>query len=187
MENDDLISGLKKGENEAFEILIEKYSGLVFNLSIGILRNREWADDISQEVFIEVFRSISKFKEESSLETWIYRITLNKCLNFEKKQKRFELMDGFKLLSLEKKEYWIREQSHPGIPEERKVMERWIYGQIRKLPESQRIALTLHKIQGMRQTEIAEVMDVSISAVESLVFRAMKNLKKMAKKEGLLN
>ena len=98
----ELINLLKQGDREAFKTVVETWQDMVFNTGLGILQNEEDAEDIAQEVFIQVFESIHTFKEESKLSTWIYRITVSKSLdNIRKKKAKkrvpkfaFEYLDG---------------------------------------------------------------------------------------------
>ena len=79
MEEKKLIKNLREGDENAFRLLVDKYKNFIFNTSISIIQNTEEADDLTQEVFIQIYKSINKFREKSSLSTWIYRITLSKC------------------------------------------------------------------------------------------------------------
>ena len=100
MEEKDLIEKLKSKDEEAFRYFVDQYKKLVFNTSISIIQNSEDADDLSQEVFIQIFKSIEGFKGKSSLSTWIYRITISKSLEYvryKKRKKRFTyLMNLFR-------------------------------------------------------------------------------------------
>ena len=83
----------KEGDENAFRLLVDKYKNFIFNTSISIIQNTEEADDLTQEVFIQIYKSINKFREKSSLSTWIYRITLSKCyehLRFKKEKEIFK-------------------------------------------------------------------------------------------------
>ena len=84
----EFIQSLQQGNQQAFAELVELYKNKIFNTAIGILQNEHDAEEIAQEVFIEVFRSIKNFKNDSSLSTWIYRITVNKSLDHIRKSKR---------------------------------------------------------------------------------------------------
>jgi RNA polymerase sigma-70 factor, ECF subfamily len=185
MKDEDFIERLRRGESKAFEQLVDEYSKKVYNLCLGFLRDPDWSDDIAQEVFIEIFKSIKNFRKEASIGTWIYRITVNKCLSFERKRKKIELMDYFHLIGLEKKKFWMREALHPGIEETERSLEKWTFRKLELLPESQRIALTLNKIKGLKHPDISIIMGISISAVESLIFRAKEKIRNWAKKEGI--
>ena len=92
MEEKSLIKNLKVGDENAFKFLVENYKGFIYNTCLSIIQNTEEADDLTQEVFIQIFKSIKGFKGNSSLSTWIYRITISKCfeyLRFKKRKKRF--------------------------------------------------------------------------------------------------
>ena len=93
MEEKNLIKNLKLQDEDAFKYLVENYKDFVFNTCISIIQNIDDSDDISQEVFIQIYRSINNFKEKSSLSTWIYKITVSKCfeyLRFKKRKKDFK-------------------------------------------------------------------------------------------------
>ncbi|MEL7002774.1 MAG: sigma-70 family RNA polymerase sigma factor [Bacteroidota bacterium] len=175
-----LLPSLQQGEEAAFKTLVESFQDRVYNTCLGVLRNAEDADDMAQEVFIEVYRSVNKFKEESSLATWIYRIAVNKSMELirmRKRQKRFAW-----LTSLFGKEDLYGEKHadfvHPGVQLENQERSKILFDKIEDLPENQRVAFVLHKIEGLAYSEIADVMKLSVSSVESLMHRAKKNLKK---------
>jgi len=146
-----------------------------------MLQNEEDAEDVAQEVFIQVFQSISQFKGDSKLSTWIYRITVSKSLEFIRKKrtkKRFGFVSGlfgneYLLDQSGKKEFY-----HPGVAMENRELSAILFKSINGLPENQRIAFILHKLEQISYQEVAEVMQVSLSSVESLIFRARQNLQK---------
>jgi len=84
----DLIDGLYSGDKESFRYLVKEYQNKVFSLAYSFVKIHQEAEDIAQEVFIEVFQSIKKFRKEASLSSWIYRITVNKSINRYKRIKR---------------------------------------------------------------------------------------------------
>jgi RNA polymerase sigma-70 factor (ECF subfamily) len=148
---------------------------------MSFVPNKEDAEDIAQEVFLEVFNSIDKFKGKSKLTTWVYRITTNKCLEFIRKRntkKRFAFLQSItgNVLPLDKTTYFT-EINHPGIQLENKELNETLFKAINSLPESQSVVFTLHKIDGKSYDEIAEITNKSLSSVESTMFRAKKNLK----------
>ncbi len=179
MDEKELISGLTKGNEEAFRLLVDTYKDRVFNTSLGLLKNAEDAEDISQDVFIEVFRSIEKFRGESTLSTWIYRITVTKSLDAirrKKRKKRFAFVTSI----FGREDETINEPAefrHPGIDAENTELSGILFAAIEKLPQNQKIAFTLSKLEDLSYKEISEVMNVSIPAVESLLHRAKNNLK----------
>ena len=174
----DDIDGLKRGSEHAFSQLLGAYSKKIFNLCLSILQNQEDAEDATQEVFSTVFLSVKEFKGESKLTTWLYRIAINKCQEHIRKKSRKKRF-GF-LTSIDSSEKALLSPSffHPGVELENKERSAILFAAIDKLPENQKLAFTLHKIEGVSYEEIAEVMNTSISSVESLMFRAKQNLKK---------
>jgi RNA polymerase sigma-70 factor (ECF subfamily) len=178
-----LIEQLKLKNTAVFSKLIDTYQQKVFGTCLSFVPNKEDAEDLVQEVFLEVFNSISKFKGNSILSTWIYRITTNKCLEFIRKQKTKKRTGFLKPLfsqdfSIDKTNYFT-EFNHPGFLLEAKELNETLFKAINKLPESQALIFTLHKIDGKSYQEIAEITDRSVSSVESVMFRAKKNLQKL--------
>ena len=181
MSDKEFIEKLKEGKQEAFSQLLDKYQQKVFGTCISFVPNKEDAEDIAQEVFLEVFKSISKFKGNSKLSTWIYKIATNKCLEFIRKKntkKRFAFMQTITGTEtpLDKTRYFT-EFNHPGILLENKEKSAIIFKAINTLPETQRVIFTLAKIDGKSYQEIVEITGKSLSSVESVMFRAKKSLK----------
>jgi RNA polymerase sigma-70 factor (ECF subfamily) len=146
-----------------------------------MLQNLEDAQDVTQEIFITIHLNINEFKEESSLSTWIYRISVNKCLEFIRKKNRKKRSGIFRSIFSSDGEKAIENHSdfmHPGIQLENKERSIILFRAIALLPEQQQTAYVLHKLEQVSYNEIADVMQVSLSAVESLLFRAKQNLKK---------
>ena len=124
MEEQKFIKLLKEGKQSAFNRLLDDYQQKVFSTCISFVPNKEDAEDIAQEVFLEIFKSISRFKGDSKLSTWIYRIATNKCLEFIRKKntkKRFAFMQSIlgNEIALDKTTYFT-EFNHPGIVLENK-------------------------------------------------------------------
>lgn len=164
----------------AFSQLLDAYQQKVFGTCISFIPNKEDAEDVAQEVFLEVFKSVSKFKGDSKLSTWIYKITTNKCLEFIRKKntkKRFVFMQIIlgNEIPIDKTSYFT-EVNHPGILLENKEKSAIIFKAINTLPESQRVVFTLAKIDGKSYQEIIEITGRSLSSVESIMFRAKKGL-----------
>lgn len=180
MADKDLIEALRQGKRHAYEQLLDDFQDLVFNKCLSFVPNREDAEDIAQEVFVEVFKSIKNFKGEAKLATWIYRITTNKCLEFIRKRntkKRFAFMQTLlgNQQPIDKMNYFT-EFNHPGVQLERKEQSEYLFRAIDQLPENQKVVFTMHKIDGMSYKEVSAITQKSISSVESLMFRAKKNL-----------
>lgn len=169
------IQELKNGDPSAFNLLVSSLSPKVLNLSYRLIGNRSDAEDLTQEVFMAVHEGIHKFKEESLISTWVHRITLNKCNEHIRKinrKKRKGTMIPIDFLSAEIKHEC--QSDEPLLSEERENM---LLIALQKLPENQRVAFQLYNNEEYSYIEIAEKMQVSISAIESLLFRARKNLK----------
>ncbi len=171
----ELLDALVNKQEDAYRYIIEKYRNPLIRLCRGFTGSTEDASDLAQEIFLEVFQSVSKFKGQSSLSTWIYRIAVNKSINFKR--------DKGKRSSENESELHVA----TGVPGEgadadesiiRKDHARALHTAIDKLPENQKTAFILSKYEEMTYTEIAEIMKTSVSSVESLLFRAKKNLQK---------
>jgi RNA polymerase sigma-70 factor (ECF subfamily) len=169
---------LKSGNDLAFAELVSVYKKIVLNICYRFLLNREDAEDVSQEVFVEVYHSIKNFREDSKLSTWIYRIAVSKSLDELKKQSRKKRITSLgKTLGIEKIALWMAGTDQPDKSfEDREDLDQIIKA-LNRLHESQRIALTLSKIEGYTNTEIAEIMQTTLTAVDSLIYRAKQNLK----------
>ena len=180
MTETEFVQQLKNQTRASYSILLDDYQQKVFATCISFVPNREDAEDLAQEVFVEVFNSIHKFKGNSKLSTWIYRITTNKCLEFIRKKntkKRFAFLQSLTGNDFEiDKTNYFTEINHPGIVLEQKETSETLFFAINQLPEAQRIIFTLNKIDDKSYKEISEITDKSISSIESLLFRAKKNL-----------
>jgi RNA polymerase sigma-70 factor (ECF subfamily) len=159
---------------------------MVYNLILSFLQNTEDAEDVTQEVFIEVFRSLNKFKGNSTISTWIYRISVNKSLDFLRKKnrkKRFAFINS--LFTNEDKNQEIIQVAnfeHPGVLLEQKENARILFKLINELKENQKTAFILFHIEELSQKEIAEIMGISSKAVELLIRRAKLKLKEKIEK-----
>ena len=140
------------------------------------------AEDIAQEVFITVYKSILSFNEKSAISTWIYRITVNKCLDHIRSQKR-QKRQGFlsQLFNKDTGEPIIEKPDfiHPGIVAENREKAQYLFKAIKALPENQKTVFILTHIEDLPQKEVAEIMEISLKAVESLLQRAKTNLRKL--------
>ena len=172
----------KKNKDKAFNYLVDAYSSKVFNTCINLLRNKEDAEDVTQEVFTAIYLSLNTFSGGSKLSTWIYSIALNKSKEFLRKKTR-KKRSGM-MMTIEKDDSHIVptatiEFNHPGILLENKERTQVLFDAIDELAENQKIAYTMHKIEGMSYTEIAELTELSVSSIESLMFRAKKKLQQL--------
>ena len=184
MEQPELIIQLQQGNPSAFKQLVDECEDMVFNTALGIVQDEDDADDITQDVFVQAYQSISSFKGDSKISTWLYRITVNRALDHEKKKKRRKRLGfmGFLSGNREHEVDSIPEFDHPGVLLEKKESAADLFNALKQLPDNQRIAFTLHKLEGQANREIAEIMGISLQAVESLMARAKRNLESILKK-----
>jgi RNA polymerase sigma-70 factor (ECF subfamily) len=181
----ELIQGLRNGDETAFRYLVDTYQDRVYNTAIGIVQNAEDAEDVAQEVFIQVYRSIHSFKGESKLSTWLYRIATTRSLDLLRSRKSKKRFGFVQRLFGEGNEpiYDPPDFNHPGVSMDRKENAARLFRAIAQLPENQKIAFTLHKLEDLSYQEISEVMQTSVPAVESLMHRAKQNLRKILEKQ----
>jgi RNA polymerase sigma-70 factor (ECF subfamily) len=168
----ELLRRIKGGDEEAFEELVKRFQGQVFNTIYRFRGGEPWeAEDLAQEVFLRVWRSIKGFKEKSSLSTWLYRIVINVCLNHRAKMKKrpYGTDDEEKVSA--------PSASRPDVQWEKKIKGEILSRAILTLPETQKMAFILSQVEGKSYREIAQIMGCSVSAVESLIFRARQNMR----------
>lgn len=181
MTESELVEGLINQNKIAIQYLVDHYQKDVIKTAYYFVAIMEDAEDLSQEVFLEVFRSISRYKKNASLSTWIYRITVNKSLDHLRRQKRRNIFnqvksfiqvshDGTNVISKEQPTLDTRNEDN----EKRQILDM----AVNSLPENQKIAFILNKYEEMAYKDIAEIMNLSVSSVESLLHRAKLNLQK---------
>lgn len=164
-----------------FEEIYDSYKKAIYNLALNYLQNAEDAEEITQDTFVTVFKNINSFQEKSQLSTWIYRIAINKSIDFirsKKRQKRFAKFTELFKSNNEEVEHLSSNFDHPGVLLEQKENIARIFNAINDLPENQKTALILSKLENKSQKEVAEIMNLSPKAVESLIQRAKVNLLK---------
>ncbi|MFL5763961.1 MAG: RNA polymerase sigma factor [Bacteroidia bacterium] len=164
----------------SFQQIYEQYKNKVFNTVLSYLHNTEDAEEVTQDVFIEIHKNLNSFEGRSQLGTWVYRIAVNRSLDFIKaknRKKRFAFIS-----SLFNDAGELRHDNpdffHPGVALENKEKSATLFKAIEQLPENQKTAFILSKLEGLSYAEISEVMQTSVSAVESLLVRAKQNLQK---------
>ena len=183
MNEQELIELVKKRDRIAFKTLVETWQGMVYNTALGILQNAEDAEDVSQEVFIQVYESISSFKGESKFSTWLYRIAITKTTDHirkKKRKKRFAFVQSL----YGKNDGEIIEPPdffHPGIHLENKENGAILFKAIEQLLPNQKAAFILSKTEDLSYKEIGEIMNLSEAAVDALLQRAKNKLKKILK------
>ena len=180
---EELIIQLQQGTAQAFKTVVETYQDMVYNTTLSIVQNETDAEDITQDVFVQVYQSVKEFKGNAKLSTWLYKITISKALDHEKRKKRkkrFAIIESFFGDRYKENNYPV-EFNHPGVMLDNKEKASELFKALQLLPNNQRIAFTLNKVEGLNNYEIAEIMDTSFYAVESLVARAKLGLKEKLK------
>ena len=167
----EIINQISQGDKIAFKEFYALYSNKVYATALHYLQSIPDAEEVTQDVFLSIFNNASSFKGNSSVSTWVYRITVNASLNFLKRRKRrrFLIFDDYK------KE--IPDFNHPGIIEENIENAKLMYKAIDSLPDTQKTAFILGLIEDKPRQEIAYIMEISLKAVESLLQRAKANLR----------
>lgn len=184
MQESELLHHIKQGNSKAFFELVALYKQRVLNTCYRFLLSKEDAEDVSQEVFVEVYQSIHSFRAESSLATWIYRIAVTKSLDELKKRKRKKRITSIgRMLHLDDVATWLTggKKADEALYEKESLKE--IYSALDQLPDNQRAAFTLSKVEGYSNGEIADILQTSVSAVEALMHRAKKRLSEILSKE----
>jgi len=176
--DEELMAATAQGDEHAFEFLVKRHQSRILNLIYRFVGNRTQAGDLAQEVFIQVWQAAPRYKPRAKFTTWVYRITANLCLNELKSSGRKKL---FFSESLGEDGRTPNEESNISpsaedllLAEERS---RQISDALQSLPENQRMALILKRYDNLSYHEIAKILECSVSAVESLLVRAKRNLK----------
>jgi RNA polymerase sigma-70 factor (ECF subfamily) len=175
----DLVKELHGRNPAAFKELFDSYSTLVYNVAHRMLQDKRDAEDVTQEVFLEAYKSLTNFRAESQLSTWLYRIAVNRSLNHQRKKKlhRWLALDfDTTENSVDKLRLHGANEDGPDAVMEKKDIERIVQGAINSLPDRQRTALLLHRYEELSYDDIAGVMGVTIASVESLLHRAKQSL-----------
>lgn len=173
--DDQLLEGARKGDNAAFQQIVERYESLVAGTVVGMLGNTQEAEDVAQEVFIRFYKSMQQFRGDSALGTYLTRIAINLSLNALKKQKRKNL---FSLFSSNQKH---PELSIPdtGINQDQKETQAMVQRALLELEEEFRSVIVLRMIDGYSTKETAKILELPLGTVLSRLSRAQKKLKEV--------
>lgn len=183
LDETDIVNGIKEKNQEIFRFFVDTWQQKIINTCFSFTNNTEDAQDLAQEVFIEIYNSIHKFRGDSLLSTWLYRIAINKSLNFVKKRKLNKIL-GFSFLfneninEINTQIFYKKSDSNTNDFIEHKERTKILFMALSSLPEKQRIAFALHKIDDVSYKNISEIMEISLPSVESLIHRAKINLQK---------
>ncbi len=184
LSSEELMARIGKGDEDAFEILVNRHQTSILNLVYRFIGDRTQAKDLAQEVFIRVWQSAKTYEPKAKFTTWIYRITANLCFN-ELKSARRKRWFSFNR-SDEVGEQTFEETLPDNAPSAedllvQKERSRQISDALQNLPENQRMALILKRYDALSYQEIAQIIGCSVSAVESLLVRAKRTLQEKMK------
>ncbi len=180
----DWINALKEGDNNAFRAIVYRYQQTIYKTCIGLIRDEVLAQDLTQEVFIELHKSIQNFRGESKLSTWLYRVAINKSLNHLRDNKKHQILKSiqtfFFIDKMDNNALVLKDvkSDNPLRIMENAETRNVLQAAIDQLPANQKTAFVLKNLDDLSYKEIAEVMDTSLSSVESLIHRARLNLQK---------
>jgi RNA polymerase sigma factor (sigma-70 family) len=182
VEDQDLLVLLRKNKDRAYRYLVDTYAGMIYNTCFNLVRSVEDAEDLVQEVFTAVYLSLDSFEGNSKVSTWVYSIAINKSKEFLRSKTR-KKRSGHMVVIEKEESHFLPSQvidfDHPGVKMEDKELAAVLFSAIDQLSENQQVAFVMHKIEGYYYEEISSKMDLSMSSVESLMFRARKKLKEL--------
>ncbi|WP_460618383.1 RNA polymerase sigma factor [Hymenobacter ruber] len=176
----ELVAQLQRGDEAAFRTLVDRYQNRVYRTAFSLLRNPEEAEDVAQEVFVEVYQTIGRFRGEAALSTWLYRLTTSRALkNRRRAQAKKRLAFFTSLLGFGNEVlHEPPDHAHPLTLLEGQQQFELLLAHIARLPDQQQVAFTLRHEQELSYEQIAAVLDTTVAAVESLLFRARQTLRK---------
>jgi RNA polymerase sigma-70 factor, ECF subfamily len=185
-EDRELVRRAQADDKEAFEELVQRHQNRVFAVAGGILRRREDAEDIAQQVFVKAYFSLKKFDQRAAFSTWLYKITVNECWDLLRKRKVRPLLYEADLSEEQARQFSAtdeRRSEEPDVSEKieaRQRVERLMAG----LDQRDRTMLILKEVEGFAVEEIAEILGLNPNTVKVRLFRARRRIVMQAKKRG---
>ncbi|MBD3419782.1 MAG: sigma-70 family RNA polymerase sigma factor [Chitinivibrionales bacterium] len=183
MNDHELISAIAAGDNTAFHRLVTRYRTMVYTACYRVIGSKADAEEIAQDVFVQVFRKAGNFEGKSKVSTWLYRIAVNLSLNFLRKQKWSRLFSPLSPTDEQTDSAMIvlpgKENDQPDARMNSRAERHMLQRALASLPGKQKAAFLLHKYDGLSYQEIADTLNTSLSSIESLIYRARKSLQKI--------
>ena len=171
--NAELVKKSQLGDKNAFEELVRRHQELVFSLAYKLTGNRELANDVAQEAFIRAWKAIQKFRGDSTFSTWIYRITVNTAWTLRKKAKKHYSLN----IDDTQEPVVIDEKKDPEFLAINSDLSAVLKKALDQIPVEQRIIVELKNIEGRSHKEIAEYLDISVTAAKVRLHRAHQKLR----------
>jgi len=184
-----LVKQAQKGDIQAFELLVQRYQQKVGGVISRLIKDYHEIQDVTQDVFIKVYKALPNFRGDSAFYTWIYRIAINTAKNYLVAKGRRIQNSNIEPIEAENYSGGFEQQNFdtPDAEYERQEIEKVVHDSIAELPEDLKQAIVLREVEGMSYEEIAEKMDCPIGTVRSRIFRARdaidSALKPLLKKE----
>lgn len=167
-----LVERIQSGDRNAFERLLDAYETRVYRLALRFTGNESDAEDLTQEIFLGVYRGLARFRGDSALGTWIYRVAMNHCLEFRRKRKldQVPLEEELMLASSD----W---RDDPSQSADRQELSARVEAAINSLSPVHRDVVVLHELQGLTYQEVAATLDVPVGTVKSRLSNAFRRLR----------
>ena len=190
----DVIARARKGDHEAFRVLVERYQERAYRLALRVLRDEEAARDVVQEGFLKVYRSLDRFEGRSSFYTWLYRVVMNLCLDPKRRDRSGRHAEWDETAPMEIDPGGAdavaepaRERASPAGQLERSELRSVVADAIEKLPDDARQTLVLREIEGLSYAEIAECLGVPKGTVMSRLHNARRRVKEILLASGRID
>ncbi|WP_186429077.1 RNA polymerase sigma factor [Clostridium sp. BSD9I1] len=172
MKEDEIVKALKENNEESFIEVVELYKNKIVSLCYSYTQDYGEAEDISQEVFISIYKGIKNFREEASLSTYIYKITVSRCLDYKRRKNIKGFLTGLFQINKEIENTFDKDDKNA------------VREAVSNLPEDLRICIVLYYFIGLTQKEVSNILDISPKNVEGRIYRAKKRLKAYLKEGG---
>ena len=174
-----IINQIIAGNTKAFAMLVDRYKDLVFTLAIRMLKNREEAEEVSQDTFVKAYKSLQNFKGDSKFSTWIYRVAYNTCLDRIKKNKR-----KFNEVTIDEfTEKHIKTMDNALDSMEREEHQKTIQDCLQLLPSEDSFLMTLYYFEDLSLEDISKVVAIEANTIKVKLFRARKKLATILKQK----
>ena len=182
MTDEELIRNIAREDRDAFAELVRRQQGRVYAICLDLLHDHPSAQDVTQEVFLEVYRSAARFRFECRVSSWLYRIAVSRALNLVRQRRRSRWRQVFSLSDVQESPadpVWMASGgSSPEESFEQAERRAFIRRAVDSLPPKQRVPLVLQKFEGFTSAEISEILGLPLGAVEARIRRAKANLRK---------
>lgn len=180
MNEEKIIKQLKSGDYSNYDKIVDSYKNRVFGMAYKFTNDYDEAQDLGQEVFLKIYRQIKNFREESKLSTWIYRISVNTCLDWKKKKERIKSINFSSMVNEENKDQTIDIKDQSMLPDEiilKDEDQKQVHKLIYELSDKYKTVLIMYHFNEMSYQEIAKVLNIPERTVETRLYRARRMLK----------